>query len=324
MRLLTFLTATLALAVLSEPALTQQYPSRPVTFVVPYQAGGGTDTMARLLAGRLEKRLGQPFVVENKPGAASSLGAAYVAKAAPDGYTIMLATSSTMAINVSIYKKLAYDPTKDLTPVALFARIPFLLVVNPETPVHSVADLVRLAKDRKGGLPFGSNGHGGAGHLNMALFNTMTDTEMTHVPYKGLSPALNDTVAGHVKVMFGDFGTAYPLVKAGKLRALGVSTRQRIDAAPEIPPLNEAGLPGYDVSSWFMVVAPGGTPKEIISKLNAELRAILSEEEIVANVNRRGLIPVVSGPPEELQAFVTSEIVRWAEVVKKAGAAGVQ
>jgi tripartite-type tricarboxylate transporter receptor subunit TctC len=324
MRLLTFLTATLALAVLSEPALTQQYPSRPVTFVVPYQAGGGTDTMARLLAGRLEKRLGQPFVVENKPGAASSLGAAYVAKAAPDGYTIMLATSSTMAINVSIYKKLAYDPTKDLTPVALFARIPFLLVVNPETPVHSVAELVKLAKDRKGGLPFGSNGHGGAGHLNMALFNTMTDTEMTHVPYKGLSPALNDTVAGHVKVMFGDFGTAYPLVKAGKLRALGVSTRQRIDAAPEIPPLNEAGLPGYDVSSWFMVVAPGGTPKEIVSKLNAELRAILSEEEIVANVNRRGLIPVVSGPPEELQAFVTSEIVRWAEVVKKAGAAGVQ
>jgi tripartite-type tricarboxylate transporter receptor subunit TctC len=323
-RLLTVVAAALALAVLHQAAQSQEYPSRPVTFVVPYQAGGGTDTMARLLGGRLEKRLGQTFVVENKPGAASSIGAAYVAKAAPDGYTIMLATSSTMAINVSIYKKLAYDPTRDLTPIALFARIPFLLVVNPETPVHSVADLVKLAKERKGALPFGSNGFGGAGHLNMALFNAMTDTEMTHVPYKGLSPALNDTVAGHVKVVFGDFGTAYPLVKAGKLRALGVTTRQRIPAALEIPPLNEAGLPGYDVSSWFMVVAPGGTPKEVVAKLNAELRAILAEKEIVASINGRGLIPVVSEPPEKLPAFVKSEIVRWAEVVKKAGATGVQ
>jgi tripartite-type tricarboxylate transporter receptor subunit TctC len=323
-RMLTFATAALSLAVLHHPAQSQQYPSRPVTFVVPYQAGGGTDTMARLLGGRLEKRLGQTFVVENKPGAASSIGAAHVAKAAPDGYTILLATSTTMAINVSIYKKLAYDPTKDLTPVALFATVPFLLVVNPATPVHSVADLVKLAKEQRGGLPFGSNGNGGAGHLNMALFNTMTDTEMTQVPYKGLSPALNDTVAGHVKVMFGDFGTAYPLVKAGKLRALGVSTKQRVAAAPEIAPLSEAGVPGFDSSSWLMVVAPGGTSKEIVAKLNAELRAILTEKEIAAAISKRGMIPIVSGPPEELQAFVKSEITRWGEVVRKAGAAGVQ
>jgi tripartite-type tricarboxylate transporter receptor subunit TctC len=305
-------------------AQAQQYPSKPVTIVVPYAAGGTTDTMARMLGGRLEKRLGQTFVVENKPGAASSIGAAYVAKAAPDGYTLLLATSTTMAINVSIYKKLAYDPTKDLTPVALIAGIPFLLVVNPATEVKSIPDLVKLAKAQKGGLPFGSNGHGGAGHLNMAMLNTMTDTEMTQVPYKGLAPALNDTVAGHVKVMFGDFSTAYPLVKAGKLRALGVSTKQRVAAAPEIAPLNEAGLPGYDVSSWQMVVAPGGTPKEIIAKLNAELRGILSDKDVVAGFNRRGIIPLVSGSPEELQAFVKSEIVRWGAVVKKAGAAGVQ
>jgi tripartite-type tricarboxylate transporter receptor subunit TctC len=152
----------------------------------------------------------------------------------------------------------------------------------------------------------------------------MTDTEMTQVPYKGLAPALNDTVAGHVKVMFGDFSTAYPLVKAGKLRALGVSTRQRVAVAPEIAPLNEVGLPGYDVSSWQMVVAPGGTPKEVVAKLNAELRGILSDKDVVADFNRRGIIPLVSGSPEELQAFVKSEIVRWAAVVKKAGAAGVQ
>ncbi|MPZ56104.1 MAG: tripartite tricarboxylate transporter substrate binding protein [Rhizobiales bacterium] len=314
----------LTLAALHQPAQTQGYPSRAVSFVVPYAAGGTTDTMARMLGSKLEKRFGQPFVVENKPGAASSIGATYVAKAAPDGHTVLLATSTTMAINVSIYKKLAYDPTKDLTPVALVAGIPFLLVVNPATPVHSIADLVKLAKEQKGGLPFGSNGHGGAGHLNMAMLNTMTDTEMTQVPYKGLSPALNDTVAGHVKVMFGDFSTAYPLVKAGKLRAIGVSTRQRVAAAPEIPPLNEAGLPGYDVSSWQMVVAPGGTPKEIVAKLNAELRALLSEPDIVADFNKRGIIPLVSGPPEELQAFVKSEVVRWGAVVKKAGAAGVQ
>jgi tripartite-type tricarboxylate transporter receptor subunit TctC len=302
----------------------QQYPSKPVTFVVPYAAGGTTDTMARMLGGKLEKRLGQTFVIENKPGAASSIGAAYVAKAAPDGYTLLLATSTTMAINASIYKKLAYDPAKDLTPVALVAGIPFLLVVNPATEVKSIADLVTLAKKEKGGLPFGSNGHGGAGHLNMAMLNTMTGTEMTQVPYKGLSPALNDTVAGHVKVMFGDFSTAYPLVKAGKLRALGVSTKQRVAVAPEISPLNEVGLPGYDVSSWQMVVAPGGTPKEIVAKLNAELRAILSDKDVVADLSRRGIIPLVSGSPEELQAFVKSEIVRWAAVVKKAGAAGVQ
>jgi len=308
----------------SASAQAQQYPSKPVTFVVPYAAGGTTDTMARMLGGKLEKRLGQTFVIENKPGAASSIGAAYVAKAAPDGYTLLLATSTTMAINASIYKKLAYDPAKDLTPVALVAGIPFLLVVNPATGVKSVADLVTLAKKEKGGLPFGSNGHGGAGHLNMAMLNTMTDTEMTQVPYKGLAPALNDTVAGHVKVMFGDFSTAYPLVNAGKLRALGVSTKQRVAVAPEIAPLNEVGLPGYDVSSWQMVVAPGGTPKEIVAKLNAELRGILSDKDVVADFNRRGIIPLMSGSPEELQAFVKSEIVRWAAVVKKAGAAGVQ
>ena len=308
----------------SASAQAQQYPSKPVTFVVPYAAGGTTDTMARMLGGKLEKRLGQTFVIENKPGAASSIGAAYVAKAAPDGYTLLLATSTTMAINASIYKKLAYDPAKDLTPVALVAGIPFLLVVNPATGVKSVADLVTLAKKEKGGLPFGSNGHGGAGHLNMAMLNTMTDTEMTQVPYKGLAPALNDTVAGHVKVMFGDFSTAYPLVKAGKLRALGVSTKQRVAVAPEIAPLNEAGLPGYDVSSWQMVVAPGGTPKETVAKLSAELRGILSDKDVIADFNRRGIIPLMSGSPEELQAFVKSEIVRWAAVVKKAGAAGVQ
>src|SRR5215471_15561502 len=226
----------------------QDYPNRQVSFIVPYAAGGTTDAMARLLGQKLEKRLGKPFVVENKPGAATVIGAVAVAKSAPDGHTILYATSTTMAINVTARKNLPYDPTKDLVPVALVAGIPFILVVNPGLPVHSVDDLVALAKTRP--LSYGSNGHGGAGHLFMELFKSTTGiVSLTHVPYKGLAPALNDTVAGHIQVMFGDFSTALPLVRAGRLRALGVSTAQHVAAAPEIPPIAEAGLPGFDASS---------------------------------------------------------------------------
>jgi len=292
--------------------------------VVPYAAGGGTETMARLLGRRLEQRLGKPFVIDNRPGAGTAIGASFVAKSAPDGHTILLATSTTMAINVSIYSNLAYDPVKDLVPVALFSDIPFVLVVNPALPVHSVAELVALARRTPGGLAYASNGHGGAGHLYAELMKSMTGIEMTHVPYKGLAPAFNDVVAGHVPLMFGDFGTALPLIKAGQLRALGVTTAQRVAAAPDIPPLSQAGLPGYVASSWQMVVAPAGIPKPILHKLNGELRAILAEPDLQKDFTDRGLIPVVSPSPEELQGYVRSEIVRWGKVVEQAGAAGSQ
>jgi tripartite-type tricarboxylate transporter receptor subunit TctC len=292
--------------------------------VVPYAAGGGTETMARLLGRRLEQRLGKPFVIDNRPGAGTAIGASFVAKSAPDGHTILLATSTTMAINVSIYSNLAYDPIKDLMPVALFSDIPFVLVVNPALPVHSVAELVALARRTSGGLAYASNGHGGAGHLYAELMKSMTGIEMTHVPYKGLAPAFNDVVAGHVPLMFGDFGTALPLIRAGQLRALGVTTAQRIAAAPDIPPLSQAGLPGYVASSWQMVVAPAGIPKPILHKLNGELRAILAEPDLQKDFTDRGLIPVVSPSPEELQGYVRSEIVRWGKVVEQAGAAGSQ
>jgi tripartite-type tricarboxylate transporter receptor subunit TctC len=305
-------------------AASQDYPVRPVLFVVPYAAGGGTETMARLLGRRLEQRLGKPFVIDNRPGAGTSIGATFVAKSAPDGHTILLATSTTMAINVSIYKHLSYDPVKDLTPVALFSDIPFVLVVNPSLPARSVEELVTLAKYRPGGLTYASNGHGGAGHLYAELLKSMTGIEMTHVPYKGLAPAFNDVVAGHVPLMFGDFGTALPLVRSGQLRALGVTTAQRVAAAAEIPPLSEAGLPGYVASSWQMVAAPAGIPKPILDKLNGELRAILAESEIRRDFAERGLVPVVSPPPDELQHYVKSEIVRWRKVVEQAGAAGSQ
>ena len=254
------LTFAIAAAFLPAPAPAQEYPSRPVLFVVPYAPGGGTETMARLLGRRLEQRLGKPFVIDNRPGAGTAIGATFVAKSAPDGHTILLATSTTLAINVSIYRSLAYDPLKDLVPVALFSDNPFVLVVNPALPVHSVADLVALANRTPGGLAYASNGHGGAGHLYAELLKSMTGIAMTHVPYKGLAPAFNDVVAGHVPLMFGDFGTALPLIRAGQLRALGVTTAQRVAAAPDLPPLSQAGLPGYVASSWQMVAGAGGTP----------------------------------------------------------------
>ncbi len=295
-----------------------------MTIVVPYAAGGNTDVIARDLARRLEARLAQSFVIEQKLGAASVIGAQYVARSAPDGYTLLLGTSTTMAINVSVYKNLPYDPSKDLTPVALVAGVPFMLVVNPALPIRSMEDFVRVSKATTGGLSYASNGHGGAAHLFAELLKVRLGIEMTHVPYKGLSPALNDIVGGHVHAMFGDFATALPLVRDGKLRAIGVSTAQRVGPAPEIPPLAEVGMPGFDASSWQMMIAPAGLPQPVLTLLNSEFRAIMSEAAVRNAFADRGLVPLVSGPPEELARFVKSEIVRWGEVVTRAGAAGSQ
>jgi tripartite-type tricarboxylate transporter receptor subunit TctC len=310
--------ALLAAAVV--PARAADYPVRAVTFIVPYAAGGATDLMARLLGQRLEQRLGKPFVVENRPGAGTVLAAAYVSKQAPDGYTLLLGTSTTMAINVTIYKSLPYD--RDLVPVASVAGVPFILVVNPSLPVNTLADLITYAKAKPEALTYASNGHGGAAHLLGELLKSVTGITATHVPYKGLAPALNDVVAGHVSLMFGDFGTTLPLVRTGKLRALGVSTAQRVGAAPEIPALAEVGLPGFDASSWQMVVAPAGMPRDILDKLNAELRAIVSDQRFGDELSAKGMVPLVTPSPADLRTYVKSEIVRWDDVVRHAGAAG--
>src|SRR5262245_2293173 len=312
------------LAAFASEACAQAYPTKPVTIVVPYAAGGNTDLIARDLARRLEVRLGQSVIIEQKLGAASVIGAQYVARATPDGYTLLLGTSTTMAINVSVYKNLPYDPTKDLTPVALVAGVPFMLVVNPALPIRSMEDFVRAAKTMPGGLSYASNGHGGAAHLFAELIKVNLGIEMTHVPYKGLAPALNDIVGGHVHTMFGDFATALPLVRDGKLRAIGVSTAQRVGPAPEIPPLAAVGLPGFDAPSWQLMIAPAGIPQPVMGLLNSELRAIMSEQAVQKAFADRGLVPLVSGAPDELARFVKAEIVRWGEVVKRAGAAGSQ
>ena len=305
-------------------AAAQDYPTRPVTFVVPYAPGGSTDLFARLIAQKLEQRLGRPFVVENKPGASAIIAATAVARSAGDGYTLMMASSTPMALNVSVRKSLPYDPRVDLAPVALVARVPYVLVVNQDLPVHSVAELVKYIKDNPGKVSFGTPGAGTFHHLNAELFKSMFGLDMIHVPYKGTVPALTDVMAGHIQFMFSDVPPALPLVAGHKLRALGVTTKQRVKAAPDIPPLNEVGMPGYDTASWHMVATQGQTPKEIVARLNAEIRGIVADPDIETRLLREGAIPEVTPGPDELKEFVKTEIVRWGKIVQDAGIAGTE
>jgi tripartite-type tricarboxylate transporter receptor subunit TctC len=302
----------------------QTYPAKPIALVMPYPPGGGTDSIARIISQKLERRLGQPIIFEYRTGAGSAIAATYVSRQPADGYTILYATSTTMAINVSVHKHLSYDPIKDLTPIALFAVTPFVLVVNANLPIRSVADLAAYARFNPGELSYASNGPGGASHLFAELMKTMLRIEMTHVPYKGNAPALNDVVAGHVSLMFVDPSASVQLVSEGKLRALGVTTAKRVPMAPDVPPLAEAGLPGFDAASWHMFVAPAATPKPIVQRLYAEVDAIIKEPDVAAEIGKRGFVPTAGGTPDQLAVFVQSEIDRWGKVVKAAGAAGIE
>jgi tripartite-type tricarboxylate transporter receptor subunit TctC len=314
--------AVIAAAVggLSAQERAEDYPTRQVNFVVPFAPGGGTDILGRLFGQKLSDRFGKPFVIENRPGAGTVTAAVQVAKSAPDGYTIMMATSGTMAMNPTLYKKLPYEPGKDLVLAALICNVPFVLVVNPALPINSVADLVKLAKERP--LSYGSGGAGAFHHLMGELFKTTLNIPMTHVPYKGTLPALNDVIAGHIQLMFSDLAPAYPLIQAGKVRALGVTTAQRAAAAPEIPPLAEVGVPGFDWAAWQSVAAPGGTPKEILAKINGAVNAAIAEPEVVKQLVDLQFIPIGKGSPDELERFVASETTRWAKVLQQAGVAG--
>ena len=306
----------------SAPTQAQDYPNRQVTFVVPFAPGGGTDVLGRLVGQKLSERLGKPFVIENRPGAGTLTAAMQVAKSAPDGHTIMMATSSTMAINVTLYKQLPYDPGKDLLLTAVICNVPFVLVVDPSLPVNSVADLIKLAKERP--LSYGSAGAGSFHHLMAELFKATTGVSMTHVPYRGSLPALNDVVAGHIPLMFSDMAPAYPLIQGRKLRALGLTTAQRAPSAPEIPPLAEVGLPGFDWAAWQSVAVPGGTPKDIVAKLNAAVNAAIAEPDVTKKLIDLQFIPIGKGSPEELDRFVKAEASRWGTVVRQAGVAGTE
>jgi tripartite-type tricarboxylate transporter receptor subunit TctC len=314
----------LSLAAFVSCAQAQGYPSRALTFVVPFTPGAATDFLARLLGKELEDRIGKPVVVENRPGAGTNIGSSSVAKAAPDGHTLLMATSTPMAINVSLYKSLSFDPTADFVPVAMVAQSPFVLIVNPSMPVKTVQEFIAYAKERPGKLSFGSAGPGSPHHLFAELFASMTGTKATHVIYRGSVPALTDVVAGHIDFMFCDFASAVGMLQGDKVRPLGVSTAARIPAFANVPPINEAGVPGFDVAAWFMVVTTGKSPPAAVERLYGELKSILAKPEIREQVAKQSLLPMEGKPVPEMQAFVKSEIVRWGKVVEAAGIAGSQ
>jgi tripartite-type tricarboxylate transporter receptor subunit TctC len=274
-------------------ALAQDYPNRPVKVVVPYAAGGGTDALTRFIARGMEKRLGQPFIIENRSGSGTTIGGLAVARSAPDGYTVMMGTSSTFAIAPGLYKRLQYDPTKDFSPIMLVATVPFVLVVHPDLGVNSLKELIALAKSKPGDLSYASGGVGAPHHIYAELLKSMTGIDIKHVPYRGGGPALNDVVAGHVRVYFADAGPAAPLIRAGKLKALGVTTAKRVDTLPEVPTLSEAGVTGYEANSWQMMVGPAKIPAPIVARLNGALADFMRSPEAQRHFTSLGKKPSI-------------------------------
>ncbi len=312
---------TLAALALTVPLLAagQSYPSKPIRIVVPFPPGGATDILARAVGVELTRAWGQPVPVENRPGAGGNIGADMVAKAAPDGYTLVMGTVGTHAINMSLYSKMPYDTVKDFAPVTLVASVPNILVVHPSLPVKTVHDLIELAKSKPGQIYFASSGNGTSIHLAGELFKTMAGVNMVHVPYKGSAPAVADLLGGQVSCMFDNMPSSLPHVKAGKLRGIAVTSARRSPATPDLPTIAEAGLPGYEASSWFGILAPAGTPREIVTKLNQTIVASLQTPEMRERLSSQGAEPV-GDTPEEFAAYIKSEIAKWAKVVKASGA----
>jgi tripartite-type tricarboxylate transporter receptor subunit TctC len=301
------------------PVAAQDYPSGPVTLVVPIAAGGGTDLLARAVASRLSDRLGKPVVVENRPGRVAA--AVAVAGARPDGQTLLIAPSGTLASAVTLFKKLPYDPENDYVPIAMTTKVGFVLVVNPSLPVKTVQDLVKLAKDQPGKLSYGSSGTGGAQHLAGELFNSLAGVKIAHIPYRGTVPALTDVIAGHVQLAFADPAASVQLIRDGKIRALGVTSLVRIASLPELPPLAESGLKGFESTSWHIIVAPSKTSSAIVNRLHAELKAILAAPDLKSQINTLGLIPMDTPPIDELRAFVKQQIAFEGKIVRDIGIA---
>ena len=304
---------------LSTFAVAQTWPAKPIKWIVPFAPGGTTDILARTIGEKLTVALGQPVIVENKPGAGGGVGAEFTAKAPPDGYTIMGGTISTHAINASLYQSLPYDPVKDFVPITLIVRLPNLLVVNPDIPAKNVTELITLLKANPGKYSFASSGNGTSQHLSGELFKSMAGVDMQHIPYKGSPPALQDVVGGQVAMTFDNITTAWPLAKGGKLRALAVTTAKRSAVAPDVPTLSESGLAGYEIGSWQGVFAPAGTPPAIVKRLNAEIVKIINMPDVKEKLIGLGAEPV-GNTSEEFAALVKTEVVKWAEVVKKSGA----
>lgn len=319
--------ALLALALVAcwvprAPAQVSDFPNRTVTLVVPLAPGGANDVLARLVAQKLERKFGKPFIVENRPAGGGIPAALSVVRGPADGYTLIAASSTLLALNVTVRKTMPYDPRKDIMPLALTARTPFVLVVNPALQVRSVDDLVKLARAKPGQLTFAAPGAATFHRLLAELFKSMFGLEFTYVPYKGSVPALNDLAGGHVDFMFADIPPALGLIQAGKLRALGGTTAQRVAALSDVPPLAEAGIPGFDSTSWHTIATSSGVPRHIAEKLAAAIREGMADPAVAELLAREGAIPVVSPPLDELRRFVDSETVRWGKVIEQAGLAG--
>jgi tripartite-type tricarboxylate transporter receptor subunit TctC len=313
---LVFLFCTAAIA--AEKATRDEYPTKPVRIVVGYSAGGPTDILARLVAQKLGESLGHRFITDNRPGAQGMIGAEMVAKAPPDGYTLLMVPASH-TVNPSLYNKMPFDTARDFTAVGLVAEGPFVLVVHPSIPAKNVKDLIALARMRPGQLNFASTGVGGLTHLAGELFKSMTGVQMTHVPYKGAGPATVELLGGHVSIMFDNMLSAIPNVKAGRLRALAVTTSKRSSTLPDIPTMAESGIEGYDVSTWYGVLAPASLPPDVLGRLNTAINHAVLQPEVVKQLANEGINSIAS-TPDEFAARIRKEIAKWAIVVKASGA----
>jgi tripartite-type tricarboxylate transporter receptor subunit TctC len=305
------------LCALAVPVSAQPYPAKAVRVIVPYPPGGGNDTLGRLFAAKLGERLGQPFVVENRPGAGTMIGTEAAAKSPPDGYTILLSSIATHALSPNLYARVPYDPIKDFAPITLLGVAPTVMVVNKDLPAASLAEFISLAKSKPGSFTYASGGNGTPPHINGEVFKALAGIDLLHVPYKGGGPALADLVAGRVHVMLDTAASAMPHVRGGRLRALAISARERSPEYPEVPTFAEAGLPQYETNAWYSMHAPAGTPPEIVRRLNAELVAIVKDPEILARFKQLSTEPV-GNSPEEFAAFVKAELEKYARIIKAA------
>jgi tripartite-type tricarboxylate transporter receptor subunit TctC len=312
---------TLALAAVAAPGLARaqpaDWPTRPVRLILPFPPGGGTDILGRLIAEQLTANLGQPVVAENRGGAGGNVGAEAAAKSAPDGYSIVLVAPS-LAISPSLYSSLGYDPVKDFAPVSLVATVPNVMITNPEVPAKTLKEFIALAKSRPGEMNFGSGGSGTSNHLAGELFNIVAGVKLVHVPYKGVNLAMNDVISGRVQLVFIGIPAAAPHIKAGRLRALALVAEHRSSVLPEVPTVAEASLPKFEVTTWYGILAPAGTPRPIVERLNRELGKIMHSPELKKRIEALATDPVTS-TPEEFADLIKREIAKWGEVVREAG-----
>jgi tripartite-type tricarboxylate transporter receptor subunit TctC len=313
------LAAALATLAPQAGAAAEAYPAKPIRFVVAFPPGGGTDIIARSIAQKLSDRLAQQVVVDNRPGAGGNIGTDIVAKAAPDGYTMLMGSAGPLAINASLFASMPFDPVRDLAPVTLAASTPNVLVVHPSLEAATVKELIALARAHPGGINFASSGHGTPAHLAGELFNSMAGVKLVHVPYKGAAPALADLLGGQVQLMFSTMPPALPHVKDGKLRALAVTSAKRSPAAPDLPTVDEIALPGFEANTWHGVVVPARTPAAIVARLNREIVAILHLPDVVERFSSQGA-EALGTTPEEFAAYIRSETLKWAKVVRDSGA----